>query len=783
MKRVVHIYIEGTTANNYDKIDLFDDEKINISSSIQNVNDIAKVYTDFSQSFTVPATENNNKIFEYFYQNDVDGAIDHNQRRYAYIEVGYVPFRSGKIQLEGSTVRNGKIEFYNITFYGDLVSLKDLFGATKLADLDFTAYDIPYNGTEVKNRLINTTDYDVRFPLISSKKVWTYADASSTDISTDTGKIDFRDLFPAIKVARIFDVIALKWGLTFNSAFLQTNLFNKLFLWCKNTDDLDNKFNGTKLIFDGYSDFPNQQTGTNEDIFQSSSNSFQLFGSTYQYVKNDVTFTLQSSTTPNIILYFDIYVDNVLQYTKTFDTSTSNTFLLYSTWSSGYYNKNVYFNIKSNQSSNVIYNVKAERSNPNFNGTLGFALAYKTTALALTGANNSPSANMPDVSVSDFFTGVLKQFNLTCYSTGYNTFTIEPLDNWYSKGGIIDVTKYIDKDTIQVDRIPLYNKIAFNYQPSQSFINRAYADESGKEYGDITTEYPEYDGGEYNISVPFENLEFYKFTNTPLQVGYSLTKEPDYKSYIPKPILLYYNGQTSTAYRFYEGSIVDPTKTLTSAPIFGQDLLHNNTVFSLNFSSDTSTWYNTPIDYSLFAVYYYGYLSNLFNPKNRLTKVKAVLPIALTTNLKLNDRLVIEDKRYMINSISSDITTGEFNLELIHDFRPVFNLTSVPVNPNGGGLQIEGNVRNGTRVTSVGSSNGGVVIDVPTFTEDTILNVTTPADPNPIYEIMTDESYNILTDDGFILRSEEGDLFVIDLNFTYEALDGSTTTETLYLTE
>ena len=109
MKRVVHIYIEGTTANNYDKIDLFDDEKINISSSIQNVNDIAKVYTDFSQSFTVPATENNNKIFEYFYQNDVDGAIDHNQRRYAYIEVGYVPFRSGKIQLEGSTVRNGKI--------------------------------------------------------------------------------------------------------------------------------------------------------------------------------------------------------------------------------------------------------------------------------------------------------------------------------------------------------------------------------------------------------------------------------------------------------------------------------------------------------------------------------------------------------------------------------------------------------------------------------------------------------------------------------------------------
>jgi len=78
MKRQVDIYIEGTTQNDYTKLDLFDDEKINISSSIQNIQDISKVYTDFSQSFTVPASDNNNKIFEYFYQNDVNNKIDHN---------------------------------------------------------------------------------------------------------------------------------------------------------------------------------------------------------------------------------------------------------------------------------------------------------------------------------------------------------------------------------------------------------------------------------------------------------------------------------------------------------------------------------------------------------------------------------------------------------------------------------------------------------------------------------------------------------------------------------
>ena len=136
MNREVQIYIEGIVPNDYSKIDLFKDENINVSSSIQNIQDLSKVYTDFSQSFTVPATSNNNKIFEYFYENDVDNKIDHNLRRYAYIEIGLTPFRSGKIQLEGSSIKDGKVEHYTVTFYGDLISLKDTFSNKKLSDLN-----------------------------------------------------------------------------------------------------------------------------------------------------------------------------------------------------------------------------------------------------------------------------------------------------------------------------------------------------------------------------------------------------------------------------------------------------------------------------------------------------------------------------------------------------------------------------------------------------------------------------------------------------------------------
>ena len=45
------------------RIELFSDEKISVTSSVQDIADISKTFTDFSQSFTVPATPNNNYIF------------------------------------------------------------------------------------------------------------------------------------------------------------------------------------------------------------------------------------------------------------------------------------------------------------------------------------------------------------------------------------------------------------------------------------------------------------------------------------------------------------------------------------------------------------------------------------------------------------------------------------------------------------------------------------------------------------------------------------------------
>ena len=68
-----------------------------------------------------------------------------------------------------------------------------------------------------------------------------------------------------------------------------------------------------------------------------------------------------------------------------------------------------------------------------------------------------------------------------------------------------------------------------------------------------------------------------------------------------------------------------------------------------------------------------NYLQQLFNYKNRLTSIKANFPTSLITNLKLNDRLIIRDKRYIINNIKTNLTSGEVDLELLNDFREISN--------------------------------------------------------------------------------------------------------------
>jgi len=150
--RQVQVYIEGQ------KVELFEDEQINVTSSVQNISDISKVFTDFSQSFTVPASTVNNKIFKHFYQSDIGDPLDpttlfdYNIRRSALLEIDLTTFRRGKISIEKANIKNGLPENYQITFYGEIRTLKDLFGEDKLNLLDLSGLEFAYTANNIYYR-------------------------------------------------------------------------------------------------------------------------------------------------------------------------------------------------------------------------------------------------------------------------------------------------------------------------------------------------------------------------------------------------------------------------------------------------------------------------------------------------------------------------------------------------------------------------------------------------------------------------------------------------------
>lgn len=672
MYRKVQIFVENR------ELELFQDEKIKVNSSVQNISDVGKVFTDFSQTFTIPCTPNNNFIFEHYYNNDVDNTIDHQLRRSARIEIDHNLFRTGKVQIEKGQIKDGFPNNYQVTFFGDVVTLKDLVGEDKLFDLDYTSLNHTYSGAEIQTRISSATDYDVRYPLITSGTVWQYGDATTNDIGTTDGAIGYEDLFPAVRVKSIFDDIASKYGLTFTGVFLNDSRFTKAFLWYKNKEAFTFYSQPKSLRFAESASVGDYlyYGVVNVDYITPAS----LVVSPYELCTS-ITHNIQVeiNTGSSVDYLLDVYENGnqLISFqgngTQIFDVYYVNNISLAPSGQ-----KDITFQLRSVSSmtfsSNITYDISYTLVDAGV-GSDDFVDTYTATSpvsLSTTATTDLKSL-APDMKIIDFINGIFNTFNLTCYGENPTTFRIEPLDFFYNSGNEYDVTEYIDEGEITIERPKLYKNISFEWEQSQSFMNREYFDLFRREYGNLKAEF-DYDGGDFKIKIPFESHLHSRFSNTNLQVGYCLGTEPEYKNYIPKPTLLYQYDRQTTGVSFYfnNGTTTDEVTAYTP---FGQDATYNSVTHTLNWGSEISSFELDVINPTLYRTYYESYILNLYNPKTRVVYVKAKFPIRILTKLKLNDSLIIRDKKYIINDLTTELTTGDCDLVLLSNWRqaPGFN--------------------------------------------------------------------------------------------------------------
>ena len=713
----VFIYVDGVAH----RIDLFKDESISITSSIQNFRDLGKIFTDYSKSFTIPASPRNNKILKHWYNSEVgatsldnplnlDGAFDHRITYYGYIEIDTIYFRYGKWSLKGSKKSNNKIESYNIEFKGNLVQLKERFKDDKLNSLAYfdvgvriSYYDElnhAYNLSQIESRVQDDT-LNVLYPIIGAKRKF-YLDSGTPaqDISHASGKLMFNEIFPAIRVTKILEYIQGTYGITFDGAFIESLTFSKLFLYLKNQEEFAIKPQQLKI------DFISKDANTRiEDVFGT------LIDTAVGIGFNDLDLATDVLTFDND--YINAFYDAPSTSAVPLISYRRSLRLKITTASTNPYNVFVYNNgilftsynglvgtqdlsLFSNQpitSLTPIYNFTffvssdagitftselkqiIQRQGSYFGGVgfNGFYSEYQvlkgTSASQSTLSYIDIKSFVPDITVLSFIEGLIKMFNLMVIPTSETSFYLQPLTDYYLDGVNHDITKYVIADSMDITPPQLFKKIEFKYQKSDNILNEAFRGLFNQEYGDLNFENKNSAFAEtYTVELPFEDFMFERETGTDFLTATIWNK--DAKPYVPKPSLIYCNGVQSVTpdIKISDGTT---TNNIPQYVRFSNELELASTdlsyVQSLNWGAEISSWYLGVNFTGLYEKFYSDYIENLFNQRTRIVKFKAILPTSLLCKIKLRDKLIVQNKRYIINTMTPELTSGETSFELILD--------------------------------------------------------------------------------------------------------------------
>ena len=675
----IQLYIEGQ------RVDMFKDESVNITQSIKNVKDVAKIFTEFTKTFTLPASKTNNKIFKHYYNFDIIGGFDARTKKDATLELNYLPFKKGKIKLEGVDLQNRKPKSYRITFFGNTVELKDILGESKLSDLDLSAYTLNYSGGTIAAylRLPPTSTRHMIVPLITHTQRLFYEDGahglgtgnlwyeSGSGTSHHHGVV-WNQLKYALRVNKIIEAIETDFtGISFSSNFFKNtslDVMNNLFMWLhKKSGYVEPLVDlGISTLVDGWtpdiSNLPEVAIGTSNlsmQVTPEDLTNFQLelstsaSGYSVTISRGSTTVYQASNLSGNqTITAGTDFTYQTGSYTVTIGASTAITFT------------NINWDIDYNSTS------------------LNLGTGSFTTNSTATFSFNA-SEQIPEMKIIDFLSGLFKMFNLVAQVEDDGTIYVDTLDNFYANKKSVstayDISQFVDVNANQVNIALPYKEVSLKFEDTKTFLANRYDQLVGKDWGEAQYNAgEELDGNLYKVELPFSHVQFERLNDAgtgaqkDIQWGYFVDESQN--AYYGKPLLFYPINVDTGGISVCDTVNADnvPTshtqETDVNLPFNSVSNSSSTSTANIHFYNEVSEWTgDTSFTGTLFESYYKNYLVNIFNNKNRLTKVKAYLPLRILLNVTLADRFDINGKRYKINSIETNLATGESNIELLNE--------------------------------------------------------------------------------------------------------------------
>ena len=96
--------------------------------------------------------------------------------------------------------------------------------------------------------------------------------------------------------------------------------------------------------------------------------------------------------------------------------------------------------------------------------------------------------------------------------------------------------------------------------------------------------------------------------------------------------------------------------------------IYNLSSQSIHFSAERSEYYGGQLLSSLFETYYKNYIQGVFQKNKRIIKKKCFLPLNILIKENILSYVIIDNgKKYRINSITTNLKTGESDIELLNE--------------------------------------------------------------------------------------------------------------------
>tara|TARA_R110000824_G_scaffold108273_2_gene255086 strand:- start:101 stop:2809 length:2709 start_codon:yes stop_codon:yes gene_type:complete len=704
--------------------DLYEDEDIPLTLSVDNFKNAAESVQSYSKAFNLPATKRNNRIFDNIFE--ITRNIDLNsiyfnplKRTKAVLKQDGIVLFEGFMRMLDISEKEGEIS-YNVNLYAEVTALADTLKESTFQDLGFTELNHDYTRDQIRNSWNTSgagvnysnpntsgfrTDYKtLKYPFVD----WNHQMVVSNGTNGTAGNPELTKLEqafrPFIQIKYLIDRIFQNSPFTYTSDFFNTSVFDNLYMdfnWGAEEDGASDDRNDT--LYQETSGLVNQwlshswqnvnlQTTIsgnnalwNTNKFVSDVNNLEVSGS-YRIQLHNVSASpkgcwlkFQKFNANNVIL--ETFEEDHPSIASGGAASISSSF-------STILNSGEYLALRVYQDSTSSSVVKVSLTTTSY-----LNITYNNNSSQVDTLLNSARA---DVNQWEFLKGIMTMFNLVTLpdSSNINNIIIETYENIFIKtsnnnsvsladrGITHNWTEKVDYTTMKIAPLAdLSAKTIFKFvEEDEDYAFNVYKrDVQEHLYGSkVFDAVFSYDltilsGQDEVVAEPFAATVIKPLMSQYLDFVvpslYAMNDDGETAGFANAPRIMYNSGITTLQNTDYyvpaQNGIGSTTYNnyLEFSHLSDSPTAAHDLDFNFGVCQLIPPW--NPVTNNLFQLYWMPYYSELYNPNTRVVTVKIDLSAGDINMFKFNDQIMLKNRAYRVNQINykpNDFATVELIL-------------------------------------------------------------------------------------------------------------------------